>query len=110
MDVQSAIVEYRRLSPEIFHPSVTRFLGSNIAKTAVGMPWFKGEALETAVMRIVKDRMSWEEKERLGGDVADARLISNIESTRERSCKTYASPCPDLCHYLLSAAEDSYVR
>ncbi|KAL9615094.1 MAG: hypothetical protein Q9167_000412 [Letrouitia subvulpina] len=53
------------------------------------MPWFKGEVLETAVTRIVKDRMSWEEKETLGGKVADARLISNIESIREKSCKTF---------------------
>ena len=100
MDVPSAIVEYRRLSPEIFRPSMTRYLGSNIAKTAFGMPWFKGEALETGVMGIVKDRMSWEEKERLGVDAADARLNSSIGSTRENSCKTYASPCPTLPHLL----------
>lgn len=89
MDVQSAIAEYRRLSPEIFHPSVTKYLGANIAKTAVGMPWFKGKNLEACVKGIVKDRMSWEEKEFLGADAADARLISNVGSTRENSCKTF---------------------
>lgn len=96
MDVQSAIVEYRRLSLEIFHPSATRYLGSNIVKSAIGMPWFNGEALEKGVIGIVKDRMSWEEKEHLGAEVANARLVSSIENTRENSCKTYASPCLDL--------------
>ena len=96
MDVQSAIVEYRRLSPEIFHPSAARYLGSNIIKSAIGMPWFNGEALEKGVVEIVKYRMSWEEKEHLGAEVANARLVSSIENTRENSCKTYASPCLDL--------------
>jgi Patatin-like phospholipase len=100
MDVQSAIAEYKRLSPEIFHQSVTRYAGSNIAKTAVGMPWFKGEALEAGVKRIIVERISWEEKEGLGADASEARLISNIEGTREKSCKTYVSPCQHLVHSL----------
>ena len=96
MDVQSAIIEYRRLSPQIFRPSVTRYIGSNIAKTAVGMAWFNGETLEEGVKGIVRDRLSWEEKESLGAGVADARLVPSIERTWKNSCKTCASPCPDL--------------
>lgn len=108
MDVQSAIAEYRRLSPEIFHPSVTKYLGANIAKTAVGMPWFKGKNLEACVKGIVKDRMSWEEKEFLGADAADARLISNVGSTRENSCKTYEPFCLGLPRHLPFAASDFF--
>lgn len=100
MDVQSAIVEYRRLSPQIFRPSVTRYLGSNIAKTAIGMAWFKGETLEKGVKGIVRDRLSWEEKESLGAEVADARLVPSIESISESSCKTCVSPCPDVLFLL----------
>jgi hypothetical protein len=89
MDVQSAISEYYSLSPKIFHQSPMRFLGSNIAKTAIGMPWFEGEALEDGVKRIVKGRISWREREILGADAHDAPLLSSVESTRESSCKTY---------------------
>ena len=88
MDAQSAIIEYRRLSPEIFRPSLTKYLGSDVVKTAFGMPWFDGQALEAGVKGIVKDRLSWEEKESLGSHVTDAQLVSSIESTRDKSCKT----------------------
>ncbi len=100
MDVQSAIIEYRRLSPEISNPSVTKYLGSNIAKTALGMPWFRAEPLEAGVKEIVRDRMSWAEKESLGARATDARLVSNIESTRKNTCKTYVSPRPGLSYLL----------
>ena len=102
MDVQSAIIEYRRLSPQIFRPSVTRYIGSNIAKTAVGMAWFNGETLEEGGKGIVRDRLSWKEKESLGAGVADARLVPSIERTWKNSCKTCASPCPDLLLSLIN--------
>ena len=88
MDVRSAILEYKRVSPKIFQPSRTSFLGSNVAKTAVGMPWFSGEALQQSVIDIVENRLPWEEKEQLGRNLADARLISSLESNWNDSCKT----------------------
>lgn len=91
MDVKSAIAEYKRLSPEIFHRSATRYVGSDIAKAAIGMPWFKAEPLEAGVKRIINERISWLEEEELDGSTADAPLISPIASSWENSCKMYVS-------------------
>jgi hypothetical protein len=63
MDIDSAIVEYRKISPQIFRQSRARYLGSNIVKSFTGKSWFKGKALEEAVKRIVEDRLGFEEKE-----------------------------------------------
>ncbi|KAK5051392.1 hypothetical protein LTR84_003044 [Exophiala bonariae] len=89
MDIQSAIAEYRRLSPEIFHRSATRYIGSDIAKAAIGMPWFRAEPLEAGVKRIISERISWQEREQLGSNTADALLISPIATSLENSCKTF---------------------
>lgn len=91
MDIQSVIDEYRLLSPNIFRPSPTRYLGSNLFKVLLGRPWFKGQDLEAGVKGIVKDRLSWEERELMRTQftpLADARWVSPIEGTRDNSCRT----------------------
>ena len=37
--------------------------------------------METAVKRVVGERISWEEKEELGRDASEARLVSNVDGT-----------------------------
>lgn len=89
MDIQSAIVEYKRLSPEIFRQSRARFIGGNIAKAAVGKPWFKGRRLKRGVRRIVNERLPYDEKDRLGDNVSEATLKSELPEIQEGTCKTF---------------------
>jgi hypothetical protein len=89
MDTKSAILEYKRLSPEIFKQGISRYLGSNIAKSAIGKSWFNGEVLEQAVKRIIREQLPDDETERLGADASDAPLLQDAEVRRENTCKTY---------------------
>ena len=57
----------------------------------MGKPWFEGRRLKQAVKRIVNERLPYDEKDRLGDNVSEATLKSELPEIQEGTCKTYGS-------------------
>jgi predicted acylesterase/phospholipase RssA len=94
MDVQTAIDQYKKLSPKIFHQGFERYFGANILRSIFGISWFKGRALEDGIKDILKKSLPEDEKSRLGTNVTEATLVPASGSLAEvkdypKSCRTY---------------------
>jgi hypothetical protein len=76
MDVQSAIEQYLQLSPKIFHQGWGHYLGSNIFKSILGRPWYSAPALEKGIKNLLRGRLPDDEKDELGNDVPEAKLLA----------------------------------
>ncbi|KAH0562020.1 hypothetical protein GP486_003274 [Trichoglossum hirsutum] len=76
MDIQSAIEQYQQLCPKIFHQGWRHYLGWNIFKSILGMPWYSAPALEKGIKNLLKRRLPDDEKDKLGNDVPEAKLLA----------------------------------
>jgi hypothetical protein len=87
MDISTAMQEYRRISPEIFHQPRIRVPGWNFCKAAFGRPWFKGKSVESAVKDIVGQHLPACEREARNGNISDAPMVSPSMGGETETCK-----------------------
>jgi hypothetical protein len=86
MDVDSCILQYEKLSQDIFKTSF-QLPGKQIWDAWRGNPWFSGDELAKSIQKVVSDNLSPEEKTELKSH--DKRLEgAGIFDPGENTCKT----------------------
>lgn len=85
MDVDSCIVQYEKLSQDIFKTGF-QLPGKQIWDAWRGNAWFSGDELAKSVQRVVKDNLSPEEKTNLK---SAAKPLENADlfDSGEQVCK-----------------------